>query len=1843
MADRGFEHTVASDINALHNILEDYESGFPVLKELLQNAADAGATEIDIGWTRGIPATGHPLLNGPVLFAANNGRFTESNEHALKTIGLSDKPGQASAIGKFGLGLKSVFHVGEAFFYLGPDDGESGPGAPASPRWGCVNPWSPVKGSNEPALHEDWDQLTDTIPLSLAECLRRVLREDQPRNPARGWFSLWVPLRRESHCGRTGGITAFYPGDLPDPVAGLLHPPPLNEIMAILPMLLSLEVVRIWSTDETGAFSLEAKLTLEKSAERRQWKPGEDPPAARVWPLQGRVLGKTQGSQGGFASVFAGQEVYERREALDGYMSDSHWPKRAIIDPAQGGLMQLPEKAGPHAAASFSRLPLAGSQGKLRVSWAVFLPVGKPEPALDCSTPFDVSLLLHGYFFVDPGRNHLDFKWRGEDDERQDDKRRRDDNAVARLRVDWNRTLRDELLLPQVLPALKRFVETARLDDGETRSVTLALEKSSLIKEDELRERLCAEYQWLCRVGPSGVRWGLAERNVPVLEIPPASPEVYRSVFPGLDALETATCITFGGEPRLAARRPSAWREEQLLAVLDVPPGAFRDWPCLEYLARFLEARETDLKRSASAQDALWSASRRAVRMFGPAALRPGRDVLARVLAHVPAHRLFPVDVLSRHVSVADEVFQELAQLELQTLPLSNEFLPASDPLSPSDQAAGEMALADAVEVLRLLASPREGWTGDAFESFRNELAIVVIKAVTEERPRLLETCADLRLFCGFDAAKGRGTVLTYREIAAAKEGGCLFNEGQAIAAKLQQSLHDARILVVPRDSLKVLFPDGDRLSPCNSPACVRTLGLLPPLSPLPGERAALVEMLAPSIPQNAADRAAWLRALRYLLHRSREHADGDERLILQDEDQSSQAWVKLAREALSLENGEWRLVPTALSRLLSEQQQTWLGVQRIDKALANELIYEAEPENVSCDALTDVESDEVLLALDDDVLLRLPLHRDIHDVRRSIASPALIFLEGNFPLQDPLTQRVVVIARRSHPTVALKQQQLMKHSWNAEEAIDVVLQTNQPHLYDASIVQALQLLGETTLPDELSGRLRRTEWLVTGDGTPVAPEYVLHVPELEDEIAHIAAQHPGVVFDVGSLREEYRQPDVLHLLVKHALPPPEVALALVGQVLAENPDQLVGPLPPVEVGQHFESFIAAFQNAPNDVMPCASLLRTVAEKLSREVCVRTLLPQLLKEFPADQVVERLSHILNHLASEHTRVPAESRNDVLSLYRMYLGVADSSGELARLLPRIQLLGESKRGESGKWRPAAQLCLSAEQGVDRSHTLSRRLESIVAPKAPRIDPAQEVPQAEDRSTADTLAAQGDQRYLGPQEMAQELAETANRLKAYFQEWEGACPPGAIGAFLSLLGGGPGVEQIANHYLDQASLIASGGSGVRQRLDWEPTPQGEDILQVMPKYQFVVQIVDLGQDGLVSVHNLLGETVQLPADTDFHNLLIGKPWDKADPLWGFRLRLRKVDTQQHGERLSALIKETTRLVLQDVYQQVPPNFEKVWEELEKTGQLSLKVAQELILGHLAFYLRQLGVHHDEKLGPLVQRWDEARYRKEEARQASVGRRPDAERKADEELHDVLDEFRDLVTNDTAVQSTLLLAVQKKIGDQSRYRPQSVPFELFQNGDDAAVELLEMDERARGREDIQRFTLAWGSGRLRIAHCGRLINQFSPAPFDGRQRGYHRDLEKMLVLSASDKSDEAGVAAVTGKFGLGFKSVFLVSASPVVLSGPMAFRVVGGLYPDAVQGDAFTGLQGVAEDELGIKDPRFVTLFDLPLLANGASDEENVVREFHESLPYLLVFARTIRVCSLIPPNGRRVEAV
>ncbi|KAL3892277.1 hypothetical protein ACJMK2_004496 [Sinanodonta woodiana] len=105
-------------IKQLKTILAEYPDDGQIIKELLQNAEDAGANEVKILYDDRCINTQvdnknkyRKFVRGPALGFYNDATFTDSDWKGIKMIYSSVKEEDPLKVGRFGLGFKSVFHI----------------------------------------------------------------------------------------------------------------------------------------------------------------------------------------------------------------------------------------------------------------------------------------------------------------------------------------------------------------------------------------------------------------------------------------------------------------------------------------------------------------------------------------------------------------------------------------------------------------------------------------------------------------------------------------------------------------------------------------------------------------------------------------------------------------------------------------------------------------------------------------------------------------------------------------------------------------------------------------------------------------------------------------------------------------------------------------------------------------------------------------------------------------------------------------------------------------------------------------------------------------------------------------------------------------------------------------------------------------------------------------------------------------------------------------------------------------------------------------------------------------------------------------------------------------------------------------------------------------------------------------------------------------------------------------------------------------------------------------------------------------------------------------------------
>ena len=358
----GIVRNPTDEIKAIQTLLadvyKDAGDGRTLFRELVQNADDAEARRLRLTvLERGWPDAQNSLLHGPALLVANDGPFSDKDRDALhKAIGGS-KEDDPSKIGTFGIGLKSVFHICEAFLYIGAEK--------SAWRAGVLNPWTGTgKNGDSDPLYPDWNAIDESEVERLRSVTTELLR------PTSNGLLLWIPLRRPKHLNRGTELGKRRPK--PDDLCEWFgNPAPAALLLAQCGHLKSIEVYRT-----TGPESLHDRSRLMRVARRtagwvRRHKDDRHERPNRIF--EGAITSDER-----HWSVVGIETLGS--DSLRQLRSHPDWPQFPQWHDGRRSMVR--RKARAHAAVTVLR-PDAPNAERLgtRLRWAVFLPLDDdPEP-----------------------------------------------------------------------------------------------------------------------------------------------------------------------------------------------------------------------------------------------------------------------------------------------------------------------------------------------------------------------------------------------------------------------------------------------------------------------------------------------------------------------------------------------------------------------------------------------------------------------------------------------------------------------------------------------------------------------------------------------------------------------------------------------------------------------------------------------------------------------------------------------------------------------------------------------------------------------------------------------------------------------------------------------------------------------------------------------------------------------------------------------------------------------------------------------------------------------------------------------------------------------------------------------------------------------------------------------------------------------------------------------------------------------------------------------------------------------------------------------------------------------
>jgi hypothetical protein len=656
-----------------------------------------------------------------------------------------------------------------------------------------------------------------------------------------------------------------------------------------------------------------------------------------------------------------------------------------------------------------------------------------------------------------------------------------------------------------------------------------------------------------------------------------------------------------------------------------------------------------------------------------------------------------------------------------------------------------------------------------------------------------------------------------------------------------------------------------------------------------------------------------------------------------------------------------------------------------------------------------------------------------------------------------------------------------------------------------------------------------------------------------------------------------------------------ELAYEILGEVVAYQPRHHLGNLP--ESRELLENIVSVLANCPE--VPILALAQDL------DAFAAFIFPSLLKKIRGTESSRKIKPILNWMI-EHHKNP---RKEAIQVFNAFIAIACDLNEFhSSILPEIKLLNQSKRPE---WQDTKSLCDgSNNHSIDPSYLLNKDQRDILASHLNNLA----------LSHTATQNSGQDNQINSEEETVESLSSNAQRLEEYFTPWlKHHVPSQAIGGIITLLAGSDkDVQQLAKRFLQRRPF-----ADLRH-----------DIVSKRARTRsFKIKI---NQGEVHKTLNLLGKLFEAPISTspqDLKTIFVGTI--------NSEIVLRKISISQLEKNSLIALLYSSFIDLNKTLNSRQDEFiiENTWQRLIESHRLDIEVAKYFILKNARYLLKNLGVKNAQ-IWEKIRKWDDYEFQltdlsiRSHVNREGYQRLLESHRKFSSLIQDIQDAIANLIESDSNVQKSIFLAVRKKIGEgQYGYHPSNVPFEIFQNADDAVTEMKYLS--ANVDSDREYFVLKYETNRLVFMHWGRPINKFIGSDSqdqDLRDKGFDQDLVKMLSFNISDKPEDE-----TGKFGLGFKTVYLVTGSPAIISGDLSFQVCGGILPLPISDLMLESLTEELSNEQANSEIKDGTLISLPLGEDWKDD--SIILEFERQANLLLIFAKAIRKCKLVTVHGSR----
>ena len=946
-----------------------------------------------------------------------------------------------------------------------------------------------------------------------------------------------------------------------------------------------------------------------------------------------------------------------------------------------------------------------------------------------------------------------------------------------------------------------------------------------------------------------------------------------------------------------------------------------------------------------------------------------------------------------------------------------------------------------------------------------------------------------------------------------------------------------------------------------------------------------------------------WFKACRYLAHGEPDLFDCDEPLFMPLNDEFSDISKKMVDALARSRYGACCRLPEVITKSLTpaNQEELKLPMSKADNLVlafsALESFEDVEFAENDWQALVMMVPNALVLDNVKAALKRIPAFPTISGELTAITERVFL-TNAEFAVPAELRHCVKLLKVEGDDLAAVR----LKHLstvWNPNDCIRISNKENLDHAVLARIFKDCLIKFNEYISPDVKQILMSRCWVDLKDGRVVSPDNVLTIGEMSDLV-------PGCVTNADVL-----DGTVAGLLQKHSL-----------SVGASSSVEMLFTRMAADPNRRFLLGRFVDSDGTNKVIDAYTLVRvmtgageehlpviTVLNRLSgRHIKYATYIDKLRGGLSDKQLVAIIQIVTSAIADIERK---DENVKLFSLLYSYLDEAAALGNFMRdIVPQLRFFNRN-----GALKRSRDVCFGVDGIPDKFILFDGYKDAVMF-----IDSIKQTALSRQRSGFDRQVS----------------------FKDYFAAWD---PEFAdrIGGFIVCCSDQSAELDLArSRYGFEVRSIEEARNGVWPELNSFLRNQHCYILAT-PEEKFNVISVS-GETMEVSATLLDGadslfcgqfNTCEYVRNSVLEMSMGNPPMPKEDH--SLILRLRMPDAATMADRVGKmddLLKKTLEIIL-DTYHIQNPEIDQFWESLKHSEQLAVRVTKSIILQSLNTYLPMINCK-DEGLKETFSKWHDLAYSEAEAEQHGHSSKVAVYRDQRAGLQRDLEQR---IATDATLSEAILTALRAKMQDY-QYDIDSMLFELFQNADDATEELHDMFG-SDSPELPDRFCVRYDGNNLIVAHWGRPINQTKVGiEANPKYAVFRADLQKMLMLSQSGKG-RADIR-VSGKFGLGFKTVFLVCDKPYVVSGKLKFKILGGLLPEPLDDEEDAQIRYLSSEFYDTNAVVKPTVFVLPLRNAAREKVSGAVARFARQVDVLSAFSRRIKEISVIRPDGVEVLA-